>query len=95
MEKTIKFTKSAGGVTTVYVEHGFTENIVITSSKIDEIGKITPACRHKDFNWDATGFQAECTSGTSTAPNLFKSGWFRTFSEAVGHIVAYSGALTE
>ncbi len=94
MEKTIKFTKS-GVVTTVYVEHGFTENIVITSSKIDEIGKITPAGAHEDFHESATGFQAECTSGTSTAPNLFKSGWFRTFSEAVGHIVAYSGALTE
>ena len=95
MEKTIKFTKS-GGVTTVYVEHGFTENVVITSSKIDEIGTVTPASRHEDFNWSATGFVAEVTSATFTGPDpVFKKTHVNTFAQAVGHIVAYAGALTE
>jgi hypothetical protein len=93
MEKTIKFTKS-GVVTTVYVEHGFTENVVITSSKIDEIGTVTPASGAEGFHETATGFEAVITSATYTGDH-WKKGWFRTFGEAVGHIVAHSGALTE
>lgn len=94
MDKTIKFTKS-GDVTKVYVEHGYTDNIVITSLKIDEIGVVTPASVHKDFHSDATGFVAEITSATFTKGYLFGQAWCRTFAEAVGHIVAHAGALTE
>jgi len=94
MEKTIRFTEFCG-VTKVEVATLLSESIVMTSFSTEEIGKITPASAHKDFHESATGFVAEITSATFTKGYLFQQGRFNTFAEAVGHIVAHSGALTE